>query len=495
MQKLSKKKLKVTLVVPNFRWRDSDPNALWDYTPYNLCLLAAMIEDFCDVDIIDAYGTNMDHEELKELLKKRMPDVVGFTVLMDQYAPAGHYVAEIVKSINKDIIVVVGGVYATTNPDKAIADPNIDYVISGEGEYIFKLLLEYLLGKKEDLPEKGIAYRKNGKIINTGHAEFICDLDALPLPAYHLIDFKRYANRAPSRKSVDAPLVYPYARVLTSRGCPYQCAFCQVASISGRKFRPRSVDNVLDEIQWLKKEYGINSIIFDDDNLYTHPSRAKDLFRGMIERGLVMPWKSIATAVFRLDEEMLDLMRESGCQYIDVAIESGTERVTRKIIKKPIIFNRAKELIAYARSIGIFVAANFIIGFPTETWAEIRETIRYAEEINADYIKLFVALPLPGTRLWDLTIKEKAFKEDFNSAERIWTSGQMIETENFYADDLTILRAYEWDRINFTDPMKRKRIAEMMGITVEELNKIRRRTLNDAIKKIKTSKSSSFDSS
>lgn len=478
------KKLKITLVVPNFRWIDSDINALWDFIPYNLCLLASMIEDICDVSILDAYKLNMGKGDFKSALSRLNPDVVGITVLMDQYAPAGHDVARIAKSINKDIQVIIGGVYATTNPQRAIKDRNIDFVVIGEGEYVLRELVGYFM-KKNPLPTKGICYRFKKKINNTGHSDFIQDLDGIPMPAYHLIEFEKYANGRLNRKSVDSPRDYPYARIFTSRGCPFRCSFCQVGSIAGRNFRARSVQNVLDEIWWLKNKYKIKSLVFDDDNLFTDKKRATELFQTMIDRGLSMPWVAIATAVFKLDAELIKLMRASGCEYIDVAIESGTERVLRQVINKPINFAHAKEMIRFARKEGIFVTVNFIIGFPTETWDEIRQTVKFSEEIEADYIKLFAAIPLPNTRLWELCEKEKAFKNGFKNTHRVWTMGQMIETDKFTANDITLLRAYEWDRINFTNSDKRKRIATTMGITEEELNQIRRRTLRNALSKIK----------
>jgi radical SAM superfamily enzyme YgiQ (UPF0313 family) len=261
--------------------------------------------------------------------------------------------------------------------------------------------------------------------------------------------------------------------------------FCQVKSITGNKFRSRSAQNVLDEIQYLKDKYGIKSIVFDDDNFFIESKRAKDILQGMIDRNLVMPWIAIAVALFRLDEELIKLMRASGCEYIDVAIESGTERVLRKIIKKPVNFNlEHAKLIRLARKEGIYVVANFIVGFPTETWDEIRQTIKLAEDIDVDYVKLFSVIPLRNTELWELCEKEGAFKKDFEESKVRWGLGQ-TETHEFSANDLTILQAYEWDRINFTSPEKRQRTAARMGITEEELNDIRRKTLNNACKFIK----------
>ncbi len=294
-----------------------------------------------------------------------------------------------------------------------------------------------------------------------------------------MIELEKYISSA-HRKSVDSPRRYPYARIITSRGCPYGCTFCQVEFITGRRFRARSAENVLKEIEYLRNEYGIKSIIFDDDNLFMDRQRAVDIFQGMIGKGLAMPWSAIAVAVFKLDEELIRLMKSSGCECVGIAIESGSKRVLKEIIKKPLDFEYAKKMVSSIKGKGIYISANFMIGFPTETWDEIRQTVKVAEEINVDYVKLFAVIPLRNTRLWRMCEEKGAFKEGFEKASRVWSTGQMVETDEFSANDITILRAYEWDRINFSDPQKRKRTAEMMGIREEELSGIRRKTFDNA---------------
>ena len=139
---------------------------------------------------------------------------------------------------------------------------------------------------------------------------------------------------------------------------------------------------------------------------------------------------------------------------------------------------------------GLFVAANFIIGFPTETWKEIRETLTFAEEINVDYAKIFIAIPLRNTEMFDLAEKTNSLITDTYEGDSMWTVGGGIKSDHWSADDLTILRAYEWDRINFSNPKKLKKIADRMAISVEELNVIRRRTLDNAKKAIATRQAS-----
>lgn len=453
--------MRVVLVVPNFRWIDSDKNALWHYLPYNLCLLAACIRDIADVTIVDAYKKDMSVVQLRDVLQHLHPDLVGITVLMDKYGPSGHMVAKIAKKIGAK--TVMGGVYASMNAEEVAKDVNIDYIVVGEGEHALRTLVEY------NLPDKIIRYPRIDK------------LDELPLPAYDLIDFQAYATCA-ERNSVDRPSLLPYGHVMTSRGCPFGCCFCQVEQISGKEFRPRSPKNVLNEIQWLKDTYGIKSLIFDDDNLLTDKERAYQIFNGMIDLNLMMPWKMIATAAFKLDLELIRSMKASGCEYVNIAIESGCERVLHKIINKPVNLDYALKMTRMLQDNGIYVAANFIVGFPTETWNEIRESLAYADELNADYTKIFAAMPLRNTRLWDMCEKENAFKKGFTGTVQ-WSKGQ-IETEHFTANDLTILRAFEWDRINFSDINKRRKTCKIMGISEEELLKIRRETISSSLKAI-----------
>lgn len=465
---------KILLVIPNYNWNGGDgegrkENILWHFIPYNLCLLAAVLEQEqrYEIKVIDALAEGLSTEQFEQRIKDEQPDFVGISVLMDFYGYTGHIAAKIVKNVDKNIVIGLGGVHATANPETNVKDRNYDYVMCGEGEEMLPQLIHYINGERETLPKGVWTYNTEG-----GHSELITDLDKYPLPAYHLIDYSQYAMRA-ERKSLDGPAAYPYARVLTSRGCPYNCCFCQVNKIAGRKFRPRSAENILKEIDWLVKEYNIQSLIFDDDNLLTDRERAVKIFKGLEKYKI--PWKMIATAAFLLDDELIELMHKSGCIYVDIAIESGTERILHEVIQKPLKLEKAVEVVAKLKQEDIYVAANFIVGFPGETWEEIRQTIKFAEDLGADYIKVFNAVPLPDTRLYQMAKEQNALIEGFDAENINWRNG-MIETDEFTPRDMSILRAYEWDRINFSTYEKRKKTADMMGISVQELDEIRRHT-------------------
>lgn len=485
---------KVSFVIPNFAWQEADKSVAWYVVPYNICLLAAMVRDICDVVIIDANTDNLDYESFKKALSKSKADVVGITVMMDQFAKSGHLAVKLARESLPNSVIVMGGVYTTINYDQAILDTNLDYAYRGEGEYGFRDFLNYLFNDGQ-FPSKGLVWHTNSRyapymtpnssITIQERADFVKDISELPLPAYDLIDFKKYTLNAP-RLSVDGPHEFPFAMIQTSRGCPQGCCFCQVKEISGARFRPRTPENIIEEMLWYKNTYGVRSFVIVDDNIVTQRSRAIKLFTLMAKK-VKLPWKATAMAVFKLDKELIDIMAESGCTYVCIAIESGSRRVLDEIIKKPIDFEHAKKMTALLQERGIFVSANFILGFPTETWDEIRQTLSFVEELGVDYAKIFTAIPLRHTRLWDLCEKNNSFKANFNQKNISWNSGQ-ISSPHFDDRELTLLRAYEWDRINFSSSEKKQKICGMMRCSEVELENIRIETRKSALAKIEKGK-------
>ena len=184
-------------------------------------------------------------------------------------------------------------------------------------------------------------------------------------------------------------------------------------------------------------------------------------------------------AVFLLDDEILDLMAQAKCIGINIAIESGNERVNRLIIKKPLNLNEIPEMIRKIKKRGIFCLGNFMIGLPGEKWDEILETIKYAEDCGVHYAKIFVAIPLKKTALWDMAVENDSFVRDIAEVEVDTRFGQ-LQSEDWTPKDVSILRAYEWDRINFGTAAKRKKMAEIWHLSEDELKDIRKET-RDAI--------------
>ena len=265
---------RIQLVIPNQRWSQ---NMEWSIHPYAACSLIAMIKNEYEVGFLDANVENLTVQEAEKRIADFNPDILGVSVLANAYKSSAFKICEITKKLNPETVTVIGGVFVTTRPDIALSSPYVDYGIMGEGEYVFPELIKFILGSKEIPPSSGIILRKGTKLSINPQKEFIKDLDALPLPDYSLLDYSKYSMNF--RKSVDAPRALPYGKIMTSRGCPIGCIFCQVEYISGKKTRYKSVDHVIEEIQFLIDNFGIRALEFEDDNLLGNVPRAKKLWK------------------------------------------------------------------------------------------------------------------------------------------------------------------------------------------------------------------------
>ena len=270
----------------------------------------------------------------------------------------------------------------------------------------------------------------------------------------------------------------PTAILLTSYGCRYNCAFCAARSIRGKGVKFRSVKDVLDEIEFLMQNHNLRYISFLDECFFDDRVRAETIMRAFIERNYNLTWKMPNVSAWHLDDDLLELMKESGCKMITVSVESGSERVLHKIIRKPIKLNIFPKIIKKCKELSIDIAANFVIGMPGETWEEIRQTFRFAEESNFDLVSFHIATPYPKTDLYRIAKEEKLLPLDFDfrNPKYFGTSEGFITTNEFTPFELKVLRAYEWDRINFKTQEKVEKIARMMFMTLEQLNEHRKQT-------------------
>jgi radical SAM superfamily enzyme YgiQ (UPF0313 family) len=473
-------KKKLVLCYPNQRWFKDDIITTWNLDPRTLCLLGGMAKRDANVDVkvIDAQKYNLSREDFKNEIKKYKPDFVGISVLTSEYGEILNIAAKLVKEVSQDIITFGGGVHVTVMKEQAMCE-YVDYGCMGEGEHLVPDLLNYLQGKG-DFPKTGLVYRENGEYIIQEKA-VVEDLEDIPWPDYSLVNMHDYVNSLPRRGS-NRPPELPGIHLTVSRGCPYNCNFCQVDHIFGRKIRMRKPEDIVEELLFLKKEYKIKSFVFQDDNLFSMKKKAKHLLRLMIKEKLNLRYSVSGFALFVMDDEMLDLMKESGCESVNIAIESGNERVLKEIVNKPIKDLRAvPSLIQKIKERDMLVMANFIIGLPGEKWSEIQDTIRYAEHCGADYVKFFAALPLIGTKMYEDAVKMGCIEslDGKDSPVIDWRYSQ-ITSDEWTPKDISCLRVYEWDRINFA-PHKMKNICKIWGMSEEEIKKMSQET-RDALK-------------
>jgi len=442
--------------------------------PATLLLLAAMVKDLVEVEIIDAQFHDMSREEFRKRIQNIKPDYIGISVMTSEYQDIIDIAARIIKELDRNIVTVVGGVHVTTKYEYVMRNNDIDFGVIGEGEYVLRNLIMYL-NDQGPFPTAGLVYRKDGRVTALGRV-LVENLQELPWPDYSIIDMNPYFNRG-ARFGPGKPPGFPYVKMVVTRGCPFGCTFCQVDLISGKKVRSRNPEDVVNELLYLKEKYGIRSIVFEDDNMLMAENKefAKSLFSLMIKKQLKLKWAGIAFAIFLLDDDILDLMKDSGCVGLNVAVESGNERVLKQLVKKPIkSLKKVPGIIQKIKSRGMYCIVNFIVGFPGESWDEIRQTVAFAEKCGADYVKFFVAVPLYGTKLHKIAQETGTLTNNDEFPVTDWRYSQ-IKSDEWNEKDISILRAYEWDRINFS-PDRIKRVADIWGVSIDELNKIRQRT-------------------
>ncbi|MBH24786.1 MAG: hypothetical protein CMH57_10105 [Myxococcales bacterium] len=338
-----------------------------------------------------AYTGDDPWGELRRAIEAEAPDVVGLTAVTAMM-PSARRVAREVKALNPEIVTVLGGTHASSNPAQALrAAPGLDYVIRGEGELTMEELLERLErpGGVEPGSVAGLAWRdEGGEVQVNAPRPSIQDLDALPMP-------------------MRDGLVWPedvqpgfYQAMVTLRGCPYRCIYCAVPSSNDRLTRYRSPENVVDEIALLRERYAIPYLFFHDSVFTLHRGRTEAICRLMLERGLVVPF-ACQTRTDRVDEALLDLLKEAGCHQIFFGIESGDVRSLKRIRKK-MTLESIRAAVGQVKARGIRCTGFFMVGFPWEDEALMRQTSDFACDLELDAVSLFSATPLPGTELWEM---------------------------------------------------------------------------------------------
>jgi magnesium-protoporphyrin IX monomethyl ester (oxidative) cyclase len=240
----------------------------------------------------------------------------------------------------------------------------------------------------------------------------------------------------------------PFMNLITSRGCPFRCTFCSSTNFWKVKYRKRSPENVLAEMEHLYRDLGVREFKFFDDNMTTDPERAKAIFRGMIDRQLKVKWNTPnGIHAMTLDEEMLDLIKASGGYELTLAVESGDEKVLREIINKPTSLEKVEETARLMRKRGLGSFGFFIIGFPGETKAQIQNTLDFSRRLDLDRADFFIFNPLPGTPLFDECLKRK-YIEPTAMTEDVDYFEPRFDTEAWTREEITRIRKRWFWRYN-----------------------------------------------
>ena len=338
---------------------------------------------------------NKIYEEISKNIEKIVPDIIFITALSANIDSA-IITASIAKKISNETVIVLGGPHPTALPEEVLYNEEVDVVVRGEGEITCLELVNLIAGNRSNFRNNlklvdGISYKKDGELFHNKSRKQIYDLDSIPFPARHLlIEGCSYPPTA-------------YALIFSSRGCPYNCIFCASKISWTRKIRYRSPKNVLEEMRSVKEKYNCTNFRFQDDTLTINNDYLTKLCNLIIQNKLNITWSCLGR-VDEMSENTAKLMKKSGCSTVSLGIETGS-KFSMEMIKKNINLDNVKNVIDVYKKSGIVTKGFFIYGFPWEDKAMIMESFKFIMKLGLDVVEASVAMPLPGTELYDMVRK------------------------------------------------------------------------------------------
>lgn len=341
-------------------------------------------QDGHDVRVLDCPTLGLGLTDLKGLVKRHNPDVVGITSTTPSLSQASR-VAKIVKNSKPDCTVVMGGPHVSFEDYSTLKNPSVDIVVRGEGEITMRELAKNLEARSL-AKVSGITYREGQVIRRNPDRPFIEDLDSLYV-SYHKLPMDRYRFEGKN-----------YATIVSSRSCPFGCIFCSSSSLHGKMWRCQSPGRVLKEIQFLSSEYGVRHIEFLDDLFTCNRKRVEEICDLLTREKTGVRW-FCSSRVNTISRELALKMRRAGCIGIYFGVESGSQRILN-ILKKGTRLEQAIRAISCAKQAGIETVATFILGTPGETADDVRQTIAFARKLRPDYAQFTYCTPYPGTPLY-----------------------------------------------------------------------------------------------
>lgn len=415
--------------------------------PINLASLAAwLLREGHDVQIWD-YGVDpYTDNALYERIKKYSPGLIGFSC-MTPLVKTGGRMAAMVKEKYPDIYTVVGGPHVSAIPLKTLEEfPGFDIGVVGEGEITLLELVESLEKNSHIIGVEGTAHRfgKGGELVLEPLRSLIGDLDRMPNPARHLFDFKTYETYS-STPGVTGKNIR-VTQLFTSRGCPVKCIFCASSVTHRNKVRFRSAEHVIAEVKECVDKYGVQHFTIDDDTFTFGKKRLYEICDGLREFGVSWDCDS---RVDSINPEILDYMAKSGCKKIAFGVESGSPRIL-ELVKKRITLEKIEQAFSWAHKADMITSAFLMIcSHPDETLEELDLSYKLMLRIKPDYVLVYVAVPYPGTELFEI-MQERGyiFTEDWDQFDIVRTEPKW-RTKNFTSEELVSQQKRMYRRIYF----------------------------------------------
>jgi len=352
-------------------------------------------------------------------------DIFGITVTSRAYREAVE-LSRNLKRIHADVPIVFGGPHISLVMDQILQEPSIDIAVYGEGELTFSELIKSLRRNEKKLNIRdlgrinGLIYRDNSRVVKTPPRDLIQDLDTLPFPAFDLFPMTRYPGKYP---------------MITSRGCPFLCVFCASSQIWGRKWRARSPENIIAEVQYLVTNFRSRPIDFHDDGFNMNLKRVNAICDLLLKENIKIAWGVRGFRADIINANIAQKMRRAGCTHVAIGIESANNDMLNRMGKKESI-EVIERGIDHLRSVGIDVTGQFMIGNPGETLETVKESIKFAKESKLTKAVFGGAVPFPKTSLWDYVEEHGTFliEPDCTRFEDIFPR-VIFETPEFSKED------------------------------------------------------------
>lgn len=364
------------------------------------------------VSLLDAHAERLDYDALAQRVREATPDVVGVTVttftLLDVLATVRR-----VREAAPGATIIGGGLQPFLYPTETNGLGAFDYCLQGEADHTFPQLLDALADDADAAQIPGVLFMRDGEPVRQPAPPPVDDLNALPFAAHDLTPIERYSSLIADRR--------PVGVMLSSRGCPYRCAFCS-QSATGKVHRRRSPDNIVEEMAWCA-ELGIRYILFYDELMTVEKKHTLALCAAIRKRGLDLPWLA-RSRVETVDGETLEAMKRAGCDTITMGIESGSPRILQRL-NRPTDPAATIELFRRARQAGLRTIAYFMIGNPDETMDDIRTSLDVARRAAPDMIHASLFTPYPATDLYAEGLRNGLFAKD------IWREFSAAPSDRF----------------------------------------------------------------
>lgn len=375
--------------------------------PLGLTILAAVLmEKGYDVRILDAAVLGLSYEAAVDWILRERPKYVGTTAVTISIFNAAR-LNMMLKERDSKIQTIVGGAHVTAMPvDTLERFPQFDFCVVGEGEISLINLLNHLEEKANLNDVGGIVFRNNGKLTFTNRIDFIRDLDTLPMDAWKLLPNFPHAYKS----SVHKLGRFPTTSLITSRGCPGQCTFCDNL-VFGRKVRGYSAKRVVETMKYLVSEYGIKDVFINDDNFIALRKRCREICEMLLREQLDLTW-GCYSRVDIVTKDVLKLMKAAGCWRISYGLESGSQEILDKIRKRETL-EQIGQAVRWTKEAGIRTKGFLMFGNPLETEETLKKTVEFAKKLDLDDFHVSYLSPMPGCELYGDAEKYGAFDRDW----------------------------------------------------------------------------------